>query len=153
MAAKKKPTAKQLAARAKFVKMVRARAAAKKAGKKIAGKKKGAYKKPKLFKPTKSQTKAAAKRLVKQATHKDTKSHNVNIRVVSGVDSIKKDLQKKLFDSQKFASTLVGNIDWYKQMISLDKAKAKYWKVKVSEEKKKLAQLKKNIAILKRAAK
>jgi len=89
--ATKKPSAKQLAARAKFVKMVRARAAAKKkaAPKKVA-KKIGAYKKPKLFKPTKVQTAAAAKRLVKQAvkkpsTHKDTKSHNVNIRVVSGV--------------------------------------------------------------------
>ena len=59
MATKKKPSAKQLAARAKFVKMVRARAAAKKAGKKVAA-----------------------------GTHKDTKSHNVNIRVVSGLDKI-----------------------------------------------------------------
>ena len=71
MAAKKKPTAKQLAARAKFVKMVRERAAAKKAGKKIAGKK--------------SAAKKVAKKKVATKYHKDTKSHNVNIRVVSGV--------------------------------------------------------------------
>jgi len=85
--ATKKPSAKQLAARAKFIKMVRAKAAAKKkaAPKKVAAKKVGAYKKPKLFKPTKAQTKAAAKRLVKQATHKDTKSHNVSVSVVSGI--------------------------------------------------------------------
>lgn len=51
MPVKKKPSPAQLAARAKFVKMVRAKAAAKK----------------------------------KAASHKDTKSHNVNIKVVSGV--------------------------------------------------------------------
>lgn len=50
MPVKKKPTAKQLAARKKFVQMVRAKAKAKKIA----------------------------------STHKDTKSHNVNIRVVSG---------------------------------------------------------------------
>lgn len=50
MPVKKKPTAKQLAARKKFVEMVRAKAKAKKIA----------------------------------STHKDTKSHNVNIRVVSG---------------------------------------------------------------------
>ena len=76
MAAKKKPTAKQLAARAKFVKMVRERAAAKKAGKKIAGKKVAAKK--------------VAKKKVATKYHKDTKSHNVNIRVVSGVGNVNK---------------------------------------------------------------
>lgn len=50
MPVKKKPTAKQLAARKKFVEMVRARAKAKKIA----------------------------------STHKDTKSHNVNVKVVSG---------------------------------------------------------------------
>jgi len=59
MAAKKKPSAAQLAARAKFVAMVRAKSKAKKSATK------------------KSATKKAS-------THKDTKSHNVNIRVVSG---------------------------------------------------------------------
>jgi len=51
------------------------------------------YPKPKLFKPTPAQTKAAAKRLVKQSTskrkvggsHTDTKSHNVRINVLSGL--------------------------------------------------------------------
>lgn len=50
MPVKKKPTAKQLAARKKFVEMVRAKAKAKKIA----------------------------------STHKDTKSHNVNVKVVSG---------------------------------------------------------------------
>jgi len=97
MVAKKKPSAAQLAARAKFVKMVRAKAAKSKAAKKVATKKVGAYKKPKLFKPTKKQTAAAVKRLVEQttkkpSTHKDTKSHNVNIRVLSGIGNINKDM-------------------------------------------------------------
>lgn len=68
MAAKKKPSAAQLAARAKFVAMVRAKSKAKKSATK------------------KSATKKAS-------THKDTKSHNVNIRVVSGTK--KKAVAKK----------------------------------------------------------
>jgi hypothetical protein len=68
MAAKKKPSAAQLAARAKFVAMVRAKSKAKK-----------------------SATKKAATK--KASTHKDTKSHNVNIRVVSGTK--KKSVAKK----------------------------------------------------------
>ena len=68
MAAKKKPSAAQLAARAKFVAMVRAKSKAKK-----------------------SATKKAATK--KASTHKDTKSHNVNIRVVSGTK--KKTVAKK----------------------------------------------------------
>lgn len=60
MATKKKPSAAQLAARKKFVEMVRAKAKAKKAATK----------------------KAATKKV---ATHKDTKSHNVNVKVVSGI--------------------------------------------------------------------
>ena len=68
MPVKKKPSAAQLAARAKFVKMVRAKAAAKKIGaKKIAAKK------------------VLAK---KMDSHKDNKSHNVNIRVLSGLDKV-----------------------------------------------------------------
>ena len=68
MAAKKKPSAAQLAARAKFVAMVRAKSKAKK-----------------------SATKKTATK--KASTHKDTKSHNVNIRVVSGTK--KKAVAKK----------------------------------------------------------
>jgi len=70
--ATKKPSAKQLAARAKFVKMVRAKAAAKK---KTA--------------PKKVAKKVAAKKKAVN-THKDTKSHNVNIKVVSGVGNMYK---------------------------------------------------------------
>ena len=58
----------------------------KKAAKKVNGIK---YPKPKLFKPTEKQTKKAAQRLVKESLHKDTKSHNVNIRVLSGIKKIK----------------------------------------------------------------
>ena len=77
MATKKKPSAAQLAARAKFVAMVRAKSKAKKSATKKATVKKAAPKK-------------AAK---KKATHKDTKSHNVNIRVMSGMgDVMRKDL-------------------------------------------------------------
>lgn len=60
MPTKKKPTPAQLAARKKFVEMVRAKAKAKKATTK------------------------------KASTHKDTKSHNVNVKVVSGLDSVKR---------------------------------------------------------------
>lgn len=85
--ATKKPSAKQLAARAKFVKMVRARAAAKK---KAAPKKKAAAKKRVASK--KVSIKRVKRPIVKRAsTHKDTKSHNVNIRVVSGIGNIYKD--------------------------------------------------------------
>ena len=77
MAAKKKPSAAQLAARAKFVAMVRAKSKAKKSATKKATVKKSA--------PKKATKKAS--------THKDTKSHNVNIRVVSGTK--KKAVAKK----------------------------------------------------------
>lgn len=66
MATKKKPSAAQLAARAKFVEMVRAKSKAKKSATKKA-----------------TQRKSATKKV---STHKDTKSHNVNIRVMSGID-------------------------------------------------------------------
>lgn len=70
MASKKKPTAAQLAARAKFTAMVKAKAAARK-------------------KPG-SKSIAAPKKVAKKVVskHKDTKSHNVNIRVVSGLDKV-----------------------------------------------------------------
>jgi len=99
MVAKKKPSAKQLAARAKFIKMVRAKSAAKKkaAPKKVAAKKVGSKKSgvmPKVFNPympnvdySKRIKTAAKKALRKVSTHKDTKSHNVNIRVLSGVNT------------------------------------------------------------------
>jgi len=78
MPTKKKPSPAQLAARAKFVAMVRAKSKAKKSPTKKAAPKKTAIKK-----------KAVAKKKVtakKTSTHKDTKSHNVRINVVSGVN-------------------------------------------------------------------
>lgn len=70
MPAKKKPSPAQLAARAKFVAMVRAKSKAKKsATKKISGTKKKATKLPSLFdKPTSRQTGTSNK--VKDATRK-----------------------------------------------------------------------------------
>jgi len=57
---------------------------AKKGKSKPKAKKVGAYKKPTLFKPTKKQTAAAVKRLVKQAATKK----DVNISVVSGIKNV-----------------------------------------------------------------
>jgi hypothetical protein len=73
-------------------------------------KKVGAYKKPVLFKPTKKQTAAAAQRLVKETMHKDTKSHNVNIKVVSGVNGSEyfaKQLNSLLADKKKLETDLM----------------------------------------------
>ena len=67
----------------------------KKPSKKISGSK---YPKPKLFKPTKKQTKDATKRLVKESLHKDNKSHNVKINVLSGVNKWHKELQTLSYD-------------------------------------------------------
>jgi hypothetical protein len=72
MPVKKKPSPAQLAARAKFVAMVRAKSKAKKSATKKAAPKKAAPKKV----------------ATKKSTHKDTKSHNVNIRVVSGIGDV-----------------------------------------------------------------
>jgi hypothetical protein len=86
MPVKKKPSPAQLAARAKFVKMVRAKAAAKKK----AAPKVGAVKKKTTPK------KVAVK---KMDSHKDNQSHNVKISVLSGVNNImelKRDLDKTI---------------------------------------------------------
>jgi hypothetical protein len=86
MPVNKKPSPAQLAARAKFVAMVRAKAAAKKK----AAPKVGAVKKKSAPK------KVAAK---KMNIHKDNKSHNVKISVLSGVNNImelKRDLDKTI---------------------------------------------------------
>ena len=69
---KLKPSLKQLAARRKFVAMVRKKAKAKK-------------------RDQLGSVGAVAKKTTKKKTgqyHKDTKSHNVNIRVVSGLDKV-----------------------------------------------------------------
>jgi len=98
----KKPSAKQLAARAKFVKMVRAKAAKSKAAKKVGAIKIVEKNETKLTKPTKvyqqtrtkSGTFKSLKRIAGTTKHKDTKSHNVNIRVVSGIQKTINGMQK-----------------------------------------------------------
>jgi len=99
MAAKKKPSAAQLAARAKFVAMVRAKSKAKKSATKKATVKKAAPKKA-------AKKKVATK---KASTHKDTKSHNVRISVVSGTNASEqfvKQLNSLLSDKKKLESDL-----------------------------------------------
>jgi len=146
MAAKKKPSAAQLAARAKFVAMVRAKSKAKKSATK------------------KAETKKAS-------THKDTKSHNVNIRVVSGTK--KKAVAKKKvngsdkpgsltgvnFNSKKYALSAyekqlvyIKNIEStiLKIKTALPNMKTAYWKVELKKE---LAQTKKLLTEYKQHAK
>lgn len=118
--AKKKPSAAQLAARAKFVKMVRAKAAAKKAAaKKTIGKKAA-----KKAAPKKAAKKAAPKKAT--AKHIDTKSHNVNIRVVSGIGSltskandILKDKYGKLATKKLVEKTKRGKKSIQKEMTAI----------------------------------
>lgn len=94
MATKKKPTAAQLAARAKFVEMVRSKSKAKKSATKKAN-------------PKKTATK-------KVATHKDTKSHNVNIRVVSGTNYLNEISSANQF-IDKAQKRLHSNLDYIKR--------------------------------------
>lgn len=105
-----------------------------------------------------SPKKKAAKKAVKKAParsygshHKDTKSHNVNIRVVSGIGDIKKDLQKKIENALKLAATFKSNIEFEKLMSVKDKERKIYWNLKAKESKKKLDIAKKVITKLKKA--
>ena len=87
MAVKKKPSAKQLAARAKFSAMAKARAKAAKAAKAngIVAKKKTAPASRGIKKTvTPIKKKAIRKTSPKVSRHTDTKSHNVRINVLSG---------------------------------------------------------------------
>jgi hypothetical protein len=108
MPLKKKPSPAQLAARAKFVAMVRAKSKAKKSATKKATVKKAA---PKKAAPKKAAKKKLATK--KASTHKDTKSHNVNIRVVSGVNPL-----SEILSSQRFIVSaqkkLNGNLNYIK---------------------------------------
>lgn len=99
MATKKKPSAAQLAARKKFVEMVRAKAKAKK-----------------------STTKKAKPSVKKSSTHKDTKSHNVNIRVVSGTKKLKSQIMSGIQSQLK--RNINGRI-YVCEFITADNHKAK----------------------------
>lgn len=82
----------------------------KKTSKKVNGVK---YPKPKLFKPTKKETKKATQRLVKESLHKDTKSHNVKINVLSGIKEnleFLKDRTKFNDDLNKFLHDLKNQL-------------------------------------------
>lgn len=110
-------------------------------------------------KPTKKTAKKVVKkRAVKTSNpkHVDTKSHNVNIRVVSGIGSLKKDqaeYKKKLDYANKLLATVIGNVAFYREMQKTDKAKRAYYGVKVKEEKAKIPQIKKAIANYKKLVK
>jgi hypothetical protein len=102
----------------------------------------------------KAAKKKAAPKKKNISTHKDTKSHNVNIRVMSGVNqlnNIKKDIQKKLENAINLASTYKSNIEFEKLMSIKDKERKIYWKLREKESIKKLAIAKKVILKLKKA--
>jgi hypothetical protein len=119
-------------------------------------KKKGTAKKKAA--PKKKATKKAApkKRAVKKsATHKDTKSHNVNIRVVSGVKNINSFAIHQLAVLNSEMEKTRFSIDTYKKQLkhqktATDKA---YIKSQIRFCNAKLANLKKQITIVKRSIK
>jgi hypothetical protein len=144
MPVKKKPSPAQLAARAKFVAMVRAKSKAKKsATKKSALKKKAAPKKV-------AKKKVATK---KASTHKDTKSHNVRINVVSGVNPYAINEIQRL---TKYNDELQRYIEGGKNKLKTDKSLSDFnkgvlkitigrYKYLLSDNKKRITQLKKHI--------
>lgn len=98
--------------------------------------------------------KKSPKKKAIKSTHKDTKSHNVNIRVMSGVNqlnTIKKDIEKKLENAIKLASTFKSNIEFERLMSIKDKERKNLWKLREKESIKKLAIAKKVILKLKKA--
>lgn len=98
--------------------------------------------------------KAAPKRkpaTKKASTHKDTKSHNVNIRVVSGIGAIKTDLSRKLATAQTNLAQLVGKLAETKQLASATKSKTA--KAALPVIRKKIIEAKKVVLLLKKASK
>ena len=107
-------TAKQKAARANFKKAVTEAQKLRKSNPKLtqaqalkqafaANKKVGAVKKkaaPKKAAPKKAAPKKVASKRITDI-HKDSKSHNVNIRVVSGIDSIVSKTMKDISETKK----------------------------------------------------
>lgn len=158
-------TAKQKAARAKFKQVVKEASALRKKnpkltqaqavkqawaieyskGKKVAsvGKVKKAAVKKKAVKKAAPKKKAATKKAV--STHKDTKSHNVNIKVVSGVDKSKllNDLKIIEKDINSLELTLLKNKETMKKF----PYKTEFWK---NHFKKKNAEILKLISTLKK---
>jgi len=140
-------TAKQKAARANFKKAVTDAQKLRKSNPKLtqaqalkqafsANKKVGAVKKkvaPKKAATKKAALKKAAPKKVasKRITdiHKDSKSHNVNIRVVSGIDKVKNDTINKykevLKDIKNYEEVIKRIKDGLPGMISVEKVRAK----------------------------
>lgn len=158
-------TAKQRAARAKFKAVV---AEAKKLRKKnpkltqaqavkqafaISYSKKraavGAVKK-KAAPKKKAATKVKAKKSRSTEMHTDTKSHNVNIRVISGID--KNDILKKIQNSLQFVELYQDKINFWKQVKPKNQAERdlklkelKGWNQLLKIEQIRIEQLKKHI--------
>jgi hypothetical protein len=97
---------------------------------KVSGVKKKAAPKKKAVK------KAVKKTAVRNyGSHKDTKSHNVKISVMSGIT---KDLENKLKEAIRFVGIYKSNIDFEKLMIKKEPQKKNYWKLKVKDSQAKL---------------
>ena len=129
-------TAKQKAARAKFKAIVKEASKLRKKNPKLTqaqavkqawaisyGKKRagvGAVKKKAAKKKAATKKKAAPKKKTATNYHKDTKSHNVNIRVISGID--KNDILKKIQNSLQFVELYQDKINFWKQVKPKNKA-------------------------------
>ena len=123
-------TAKQRAARAKFKAVVAEAKKLRKKNPKLTqaqavkqafaisyGKKRagvGAVKKKAAAKKKAAPTKVKAKKSRSTEMHTDTKSHNVNIRVISGID--KNDILKKIQNSLQFVELYQDKINFWKQV-------------------------------------
>jgi hypothetical protein len=129
------------------------KAASKSLTKKTSSKKIGAIKKKATKKVVKRKI-ATKKKSVKKSpvrnygSHKDTKSHNVRISVVSGIT---KDLENKLKEAIRFVGIYKSNIDFEKLMIKKEPAKKNYWKLKVKDSEKKLKIVNQIVSKLKKA--
>lgn len=102
-------------------------------------------------KRTKKGTFKGLRRIGATKTHKDTKSHNVNIRMVSGIGAIKSDLNRKLTSAQNNLAELVGKLAATKEMVRLTKSATA--KNQLPVLRKKITEAKKVVTLLKKASK
>lgn len=132
--------------------------AVKKASKELAGKKVGAVKKktaPKKAAKKKPHTKwgkvaSHKRRVAGSKKHTDTKSHNVNIRVVSGIDKVSQlRVYRDLLEREKKAA---GAIEYWRKQLKTPSSEAnkKHAKSFVELTKKQLAAVREQIRIQKR---
>lgn len=159
-------TAKQKAARAKFKAIVKEASKLRKKNPKLTqaqavkqawaisyGKKRagvGAVKKKAAKKKAATKKKAAPKKKTATNYHKDTKSHNVNIRVISGID--KNDILKKIQNSLQFVELYQDKINFWKQVKPKNQAERDFklkelrgWNQLLKTEQIRIDQLKKHI--------